>query len=216
MSCGANAAFHFGDAFSTREEEGYPVAVFDPGVTGLSNVIVHAKYMKELGPEPFGGVHTADELKVINGCLRGVSIDLSGLFHGCMILPQHEECVGVGPEAREKAQRGTRSVYGYRSGAGGIHGDGSDGPCCCGSGLLQTVFDRRFEAFDIVEGVLSETVVGGIAELPVFPAGIIKGGGGNFGTVGCVDQEGSDGIRAIIYSYHKVFSHMVSCEFLSK
>jgi hypothetical protein len=43
---GADAAAHLADVVTAGEEEGYPIRMFDPGMTGLSNVVVHAKYME--------------------------------------------------------------------------------------------------------------------------------------------------------------------------
>ena len=72
-----------------------------------------------------------------------------------------------------------------------------------------------FQSFDIVEGMLAEPVLSGIAVQPVLPAGIIINGRCYFAAVGSIDDEGANGVCSIIHSYYKVIlSHMALCRIL--
>ena len=111
---GANASFHFGDVSAACQKEGYPIAMFDPGIAGGSNVIIYSKDMQQFSPEPFGGIDAADELQVVGIVSGGVCIDFSGFFHGGMVFPQDELGIGVFTEGGKQAQRRTGFIDGHR------------------------------------------------------------------------------------------------------
>jgi len=110
----AYAAFQCSGAGAAGKKEGYPVAVFYPGIYGFSNGVVYSKYVEQLGPEPFGGVDTADELQIIDIEPGGVGVDGGCLFYGAVVLPEDEEGVGVVFEGGEKAEGGACFVDGDR------------------------------------------------------------------------------------------------------
>ncbi len=85
------------------KEEGDPVTVFHPGMTGLSNGGVNTKDVEQLGPEPFGGIDSADKLEIVDGKVLGMGVDLCCLFYCGMVFPEYEQGVGILFEAREQA-----------------------------------------------------------------------------------------------------------------
>src|SRR6185437_2803760 len=172
MSGGTDAAAHLFHVVAAGEQEGDPVAMFDPGMAGLSNLLVHAKDVQQFGPEPFRGIDPADELKIIDVEAFGMGIDLRSFFYCGVVFPQYEKGIRVLFEFGKQAEGCAGGVYGYWCRAGGIDGDRPDGLRCGGAGFLEAGFDGIFESFDVVEGMLSESVPGGVAVETVFPTGI--------------------------------------------
>jgi hypothetical protein len=80
--------------------------MFYPGEACFSNGDIVTKDVEEFGPEPFGGVDTADELEIIAVEFGGVGIDGCGLFDCCVVFPEDEECVRVIAERFQEAERG--------------------------------------------------------------------------------------------------------------
>src|SRR6185312_10590179 len=117
-------------------------------------------------------IDAADELEIIDVEARGMGIDLRGFFYCGVVFPQYEEGVRVLFEFGQQAEGGAGGVYGDGCRAGGIDGDRPDGAGRGRAGFLETGSDGIFESFDIVEGMLSEPVLGGVAIETVFPAGI--------------------------------------------
>ena len=180
-----------------------------PGIAGFSNVLIRSKDVQEFGPEPFGGIDTADEPEVVGIEGRGVGVDGCGLFDGCMIFPENEECVWVMLESGKEAQGSTGCVHGDRCRTCGVYGNGPDGPGGGWAGLAEAADNGGLEALDVIAGVLAELVVGGIAVEAVFPAGVVKNGGGYFAAVGGVYEQRTNGIGAEVYSNNEIFSsHM--------
>ena len=52
----------------------------------------------------------------------------------------------------------------------------------------------------MVEGMLPESVLCGLAVEAVFPAGVVKYGGGDLGAARGVDEEGADRVGAVVHS----------------
>jgi hypothetical protein len=63
--------------------------------------------------------------------------------------------------------------------------------------------------------VLAELVGGGVAVEPVSPTGIGEYGGCQLAAVGSVDEEGTNGVRAVVHPDNEiVFYHMAEAFFL--
>ena len=111
-----------------------------------------------------------------------------------MVLPQNEHRVGVVGELRFQRERRAVTVHRARGRAGGVDRDAGD----AGSILpLEHAFDHRLDSLKVIERVLAESVVRGVAVSALRPAGVIVYAGGELLAV-FGDQHGADAVGAEI------------------
>src|SRR5438128_563191 len=95
MACSADASFHLVHVCSACKKEGYPIAMFYPGIAMLSDFFISADHVEQLGPKPFGRVNTPYILKVVDVKVLSVCINLSGFFYRSMVLPKNKHGIRI-------------------------------------------------------------------------------------------------------------------------
>ena len=176
-----------------------PVAVLDPGVGGGANSLVLTQNVQDLGPEPFGRVDASLVFGVVLATPgSGHGVDLVGLRHRRVVLPQHEHGVGVVGEFRLHSQGHAVAIHGDRRRAGGVHADADDvlGSICRGRG--QGVCHHRLQAVEVVERMLTELVAPRVAVPALTPARISTHVHAHFFTGPGIDEHGAHRVGAIV------------------
>ena len=202
MAGAADAAFDGLGVFDAGEDGGNPVGKLDPGIGGFEDGGGGAAAVEDFGPEPLGGVGVAALGDEVRADFGGEGGDLGGFFDGGVVLP--EPAVGgevTGPFFVE-GERGVGRVNGDGAGAGGVHAEADHlaGVEAFGLfGLGEGELDGFFEAEEVVGGILAgEVVVLGIEEDALRAAGVVDDAGAELGAVAGADDEGADGVGAVI------------------
>ena len=194
-----------------REDRRNPIAVLDPGMGGLAHGPVLAHHVQDLGPEPFGGIHPAavpGEILAAPGLGQGV--DLRGLGHGRVILPQHEHGVGIVLEPWLQGQGRALLVHGHGRGARCVHADARHGPGRALGPPGQHVAHGLLQPLHVIQGMLAKAVRGRVAIHALGPARIGEDVRGGLDAVRGVDEHRAHRVRAVVESDH-VRVHGVPC-----
>ena len=192
---GAAAADHGERLGAAGQFAGDPVAVLDPAVRGGADLRIDLQRVQDLAPEPFARIDAPfvdAEIGPAPAC--GILVDPGRLGDRGVVLPQNEHRVGVVGELRFQRERRAVTVHRARGRAGGVDRDAGD----AGSILpLERAFDHRLDSLKVIERVLAESVVRGVAVSALRPAGVIVYAGGELLAV-FGDQHGADAVGAEI------------------
>src|SRR5690606_13620426 len=106
---------------------------------------------------------TTDILQVIYFEPCGMRIDVGRFLHRGVVFPQYEHGVRVFRKFRVQGKRCTVHVYGYRSGAGGVHREADDLFCDTWPYLIHARTYRVRYPLDVIKRMLPELIAGSIA-----------------------------------------------------
>ncbi len=215
MPGSTDASFDLVGVAAAGKQERDPVAVLHPTETGFRYRLILPEDAKQLRPEPFRGINTPHIFQVIGFAAAIVFVDGFRFVHRRMVFPKHEHGVGIVLESREQRERRTGGIHRYRSGTGGVDGNGPDSRPHLGSHLVEAGPDAGFQSLNIVQGVLPELLSGRITIQVCFPAWIIEDRRSQFLARCRVNNYGANRVRTIVYTNYIVvaFHPFVFCLF---
>ena len=190
---GAAAADQLSRRGASGEFSGDPVAVFDPAVCGFPHCRIIPEHVQDLAPEPFARIDAALVFAEVGAVpLRGETVDPGRLVDCGVVLPEQEHRVGIFRKVGAECERDAVGVDRTGRRTGGVHRDAGHP---AGIGFPEDPADGRFHPFNIVQRMLAETVLRGVAVATIPPAGVVVDAGGKlFSCFG--DQHGPDAVRS--------------------
>ena len=140
-------------------------------------------------------------------------VDFGRLFYSGVVFPQNEHGIGIFRKLGQERQRCSALVGEGRGTAGGIKRYTYDLLCRTRRAGGESFAYRRFQYFDIIEGMLTVTVGGRIAIFTLFPTRIVFNRRGYLPARRGIDDNSPRRVATVVESYD-VFVH--GCSFLAK
>ena len=199
---GADAGDELVGMQRVRQRGGNEVGQFNPAMCGIENFRRGAKAFQDFAEEPFARIGAAALDEVLRAHLLRERGDLGGFGDAGVILPQPRHRSRVVGELLLEHERLASRVHRERRAAGGVHADADD---LAGvetfDGFLrrgERLLDGCFRAFQIVGGMLPRKVWIAREDDASGAVRITPDSGGDFRAVGDVDNEGANGVRAVV------------------
>jgi len=168
----------------------------------VENIWTGTQAMENFAPEPFARINSATFGQKLRADFPGELGDFDSLGHAGMILPQPRHRRRIFCEPLVKRQRLAVGIHGQWRAAGRIHTDANDligaesfhGFFC----RHQRLSNRDFRAANVIRRMLPREVRVARQNHALRAVRVSQDGRGDFRAVGDVDDEGANGIRAVV------------------
>ena len=199
---GADADGQLVRRLGAGEHGGNPIGAFHPQVRGVEHLRAGAQAVQNLAEEPFAGIRAAALGQILRPHLARQRGDLAGLGDAGVVLPQPGHRGGILGEPAVERQRLAVAVHRQRRAAGGVHADADDLVRREAAHRFlrrrQRLLDGDLRARDVIGRMLPREVRVARQDDPLRAVRVVPDRGRHLAPVGDVDDQGADGVGAVI------------------